>query len=61
MIFVLRLPLGVHKGREWNGMVIKRKEWNGFSREWNGIKKYCLDVLKYRNGKEWNVSNIVWK
>ena len=29
--------------------------------ECNRIKKSCLDVLKYNNGNEWNVSNIVWK
>ena len=38
----LRLRLGVHKGREWNGIII---------REWKEMKRNGMYLSK---GKEWN-------
>ena len=43
----IRLCLGVHKGREWNGMIIR--EWKGT--EWNVFKQ---EKGMEKNEMEWN-------
>ena len=52
--------------KEWNGMIIKGMEWNGFSRERNGMEWNlkilfgCYKINEWK-GIEWKVNNTVWK